>query len=69
MENFNEIENKYSKLIKKATDIMKEVPDPKHSVSHMESIVKYTKEILSAEINADREVKQHKYTLTYTIKK
>lgn len=56
MENFNEIENKYSKLIKKATDIMKEVPDPKHSVSHMESIVKYTKEILSAEINADREV-------------
>lgn len=56
MENFDEIENKYSKLIKKATEIMEEVLDPKHSVSHMKSIVKYTKEILQEETNADTEV-------------
>lgn len=56
MDGFNEIENKYGKLIKKATDIMEKVPDPKHSVSHMQSVVKNVKEILTSELNADREV-------------
>ena len=56
MKDFNEIENKFSKLIKKAIEIMDKVPDPKHSVSHMRSVVKYTKEILSVELGADIEV-------------
>lgn len=56
MKDFDEIENKYSKLIKKAIEIMDKVPDPKHSISHMESVVKYTKEILSVELGADIEV-------------
>ena len=56
MKNFDEIENKYSKLILKATKIMGRVSDPKHSLSHMESIVKYTKEILSVETRADTDV-------------
>lgn len=56
MINLDTIENKYEKLIKKAIEIMEKVPDPKHSVSHMESIVRYTKEILSSGIEADKEV-------------
>lgn len=54
--NFDEIENKYKDLIEKARDMMEKVPDPKHSVSHMESVVKYTKEILQSDIEADKEV-------------
>lgn len=56
MIDFEKIENKYEKLIKKAREIMEKVPDPKHSVSHMESIVKYTKEILELGIEANAEV-------------
>jgi HD superfamily phosphodiesterase len=56
MKDFSKIENKYSKLILEATEIMKKVPDPKHSLSHMESVVKYTKEILVGVPEADVEV-------------
>jgi HD superfamily phosphodiesterase len=56
MIDFDMIENKYKELIQKATQIMESVPDPKHSVPHMESIVKYTKEILNSGIDADPEV-------------
>ncbi len=55
-EKFIEIEEKYRTLIDKATEIMGKVPDPKHSVSHMESVVKYTKEILAVEHEVDMEV-------------
>lgn len=50
------IEKQYVALINKAKELMKQVPDPKHSTSHMESIVKYTKEILEYEPNANKEV-------------
>lgn len=52
----DEIEKQYVELINEAREIMRQVPDPKHSTSHMESIVKYTKEILKYEPNANKEV-------------
>lgn len=56
MEEFEIIEEKHKILIEKAIEIMKTVKDAKHSVSHMESVVKYTKEILKTEKDADKEV-------------
>lgn len=50
------IEEKHKKLISIAKDYMSKVDDPKHSTDHMESIVKYTKEILEFEKEADKEV-------------
>lgn len=55
-EEFKEIEEKNRELLDKAIEIMKTVPDPKHSISHMEAIVNYTKEILLTEKNANKEV-------------
>ncbi len=55
MIDFDEIENKYSNLIQKATQIMDSIPDPKYSVVHMKSIVNFTKEILQTETSADAE--------------
>lgn len=43
-------------LIDKAIYIMEKVPDAMHSVSHMESVVKYTIEILKYEEKANKEV-------------
>ena len=37
-------------------EIMKQVSDPKHSLSHMESVVQYTKEILENVEEADKEI-------------
>lgn len=51
-----EVEEKYKDLIEYSINIMKQVKDPKHSLSHMESVVKYTKEILKEEINANKDV-------------
>lgn len=53
---FKEMEEKNKVLIEKAIEIMKQVPDPKHSFSHMEAVVKYTKEILETVEEADKEV-------------
>lgn len=53
---FKIIENKYEKLINIAKDYMSKVDDPKHSTDHMNSVVKYTKEILKFEKEADKEV-------------
>lgn len=50
------IENKHKELINIAKDYMRKVDDPKHSISHMESVVKYVKEILEVEEEADKEV-------------
>lgn len=47
---------KNKELIDKAVDIMKQVNDPKHSLSHMESVVKYTIKILRHEEKANKEV-------------
>lgn len=55
-EEFKEIEEKHRVLIEKAIEIMKQVSDPKHSMSHMESVVGYTKEILKSVEEADKEV-------------
>lgn len=51
-----EIEEKNKILIDKARSLMSEVPDPKHSVSHMEAVVKYTKEILQNGVEANKEI-------------
>lgn len=56
MEELDKIEGKHKILINKAIEIMAKVPDPKHSTSHMESVVKYAKEILQYEKEANREV-------------
>lgn len=56
MDNFVEIEQKYKTLLQKAIEMMKTVPDSKHSLSHMESVVQYTKEILETVKDADKEV-------------
>ncbi len=53
---FEQIEEKNKILIKKAIEIMKQVSDPKHSLSHMESVVQYTKEILENVEEADKEI-------------
>lgn len=56
MEEFLEIEEKNKELLEKAIEIMKVVPDSKHSLSHMQSVVNYTKEILEKVEGADKEV-------------
>ena len=53
---FEQIEEKNKGLIEEAINMMKQVPDPKHSLSHMESVVAYTKEILLRTEKADKEV-------------
>lgn len=55
-EELKEIEKKHNVLIQKAIEIMKQVSDPKHSLSHIESVVGYTKEILKNMEEADKEV-------------
>lgn len=55
-EEINLIMEKNKNLIDKAVEIMKQVNDPKHSLSHMESVVKYTIEILRHEEKANKEV-------------
>lgn len=50
------IEEKHEKLISIAKNYMSKVDDPKHSTDHMESVVKYVKEILEFEEEADKEV-------------
>lgn len=50
-----EIEEKNQNLIQKAIKIMETVQDPKHSLSHMYSVVNYTKEILE-KTEANKEV-------------
>lgn len=50
------IEKKYENLINISKDYMSKVDDPKHSTTHMESVVKYVKEILKFEKEADKEV-------------
>lgn len=52
---YNYIEEKYQILIQKAINYMKNVTDPKHSLSHMYAVVNYTKEIL-LKVEADKEV-------------
>ena len=52
---YNYIEEKYQILIQKAINYMKNVTDPKHSLSHMYAVVNYPKEIL-LKIEADKEV-------------
>lgn len=56
MEELAQIGQKYKILLQKAIEIMKEVPDSKHSLSHMESVVQYTKEMLETVEEADKEV-------------
>ena len=51
-----EVEEKYRELIEYAVEIMSKIEDPKHSISHMKSVVKYTKQILEEEKDADKEV-------------
>ncbi len=53
--NFKQIENKHQILIEKAVAVMKQVDDPKHSLSHVLQVVDYTKEILE-KVNANEEV-------------
>lgn len=53
---FKQIEEKNKILLEKAIEIMKQVTDPKHSLSHVESVVNYTKEILEKVEQADKEV-------------
>ncbi len=55
-EEFKKIEKENKRLIEKAIEFMKQVLDPKHALSHMESVVEYTKEILSKMEDADKEV-------------
>ncbi len=55
-EEFKKIEKENKRLIEKAIEFMKQVLDPKHALSHMESVVEYTKEILSKMEEADKEV-------------
>lgn len=52
---FKQIENKHQILIEKAIAVMKQVDDPKHSLSHVLQVVDYTKEILE-KVDADKEV-------------
>lgn len=53
---FEKMEQKNKALIEKAIEFMKQVSDPKHALSHMESVVGYTKEIVSKMENVDKEV-------------
>ena len=59
MMNDNEIESikeKYKYLIDKAVKIMKEINDAVHGLSHVESVVANTIELLKEENEADKEV-------------
>ena len=56
MNTFQQIEQKHKILIDKAIEIMKNVQDIKHSLSHVESVVTYTREILERIEKADKEV-------------
>lgn len=55
-EEINIIIDKNKNLIDKAVEIMKQVNDLKHSLFHMESVVRYTIEILRHEEKANKEV-------------
>lgn len=55
-EEFLKIEEKNKELIDIAKKYMSKVEDPKHSTIHMESVVKYVKEILKSEKKANAEV-------------
>lgn len=55
-EEFKQIEEKNKILIEKAIEIMKQVTDQKHALSHVEAVVNYTKEILTQVNEADKEV-------------
>lgn len=54
MNTFQQIEQKHKILIDKAIEIMKNVQDIKHSLSHVESVVTYTREILERVEKADK---------------
>ena len=56
MDELSQIEQSNKELLQKAVEIMKTVPDFKHSLSHMESVVQYTKEILETVEEANKEV-------------
>ena len=54
--NFTQIEQKYNKLIGKATEYMKNIKDYEHNINHTRDVVSYTKELLNninLEINID----------------
>ena len=54
--NFTQIEQKYNKLIEKATEYMKNIKDYEHNINHMDDVVSYTKKLLNninLEINID----------------
>ncbi len=53
---FERIEEKHRDIIDISKKIMEKVEDPKHSTPHIDSVVRYTKEILQHEENADKEV-------------
>lgn len=53
---FEQIEQRHKILIDKAIAIMKDVEDVKHSISHVFSVVNYTKEILKYVKEANKEV-------------
>lgn len=55
-EEIDNIMQKHKILLEKATNIMQKVQDPMHSLSHMESVVKYAIEILKYEEQANKEV-------------
>lgn len=55
-EEIDNIIKRHKILLEKASDIMKQVQDPMHSLSHMESVVKYTIEILKHGEQANKEV-------------
>lgn len=55
-EKYNGILEKHKILIDKAIQIMETVEDVRHSLSHVESVVKYTMEILEHEENANKEI-------------
>lgn len=55
-EEYDLIIQKHKSLIDKAIQIMKTVEDIRHSLAHVESVVKYTMEILAHEENADKEI-------------
>ena len=53
---FNLIIEKHKVLINRAIQIMETVEDIRHSLSHVENVVKYTMEILEHEENANKEI-------------
>lgn len=55
-EKIDNILQKHKILIDRAIQIMETVEDARHSLSHVESVVKYTMEILEHEENANKEI-------------